>query len=165
MTILQELLRLKVHRENKAEMAVSVCRLALAEANRNRDKAQGALADYRRWSVAEESDWYGSICRQVVRVSQIHRLLEDVAELRRKEQELEATLEEFELARRRSETELHEARNGHRFASRAREKFVQLAAARTEELRLESERKEDVETEELYAFRKEREDWGDSCDA
>jgi type III secretion protein O len=165
MTIVQELLRLKVHREHKAEMAVSVCRQTLAEANRNRDKAREALADYRQWSVAEETNWYGRICRQVVRVGQIHQLLEDVAALRTKERELDATLEDSEQARQHSETELLAARDGHRQASRAREKFVRLAEAQSEELRLESERKEDAETEDLYALRKEREDWGDSGDA
>ncbi|THF57267.1 type III secretion system stalk subunit SctO [Pseudothauera rhizosphaerae] len=164
MSMLHELLRLKEHRENKAEMAVSGCRMALAEAVQQEETARGSLVEYRHWSVEQERGMYAAVCRRVVRARDLEWLREDVLMLRVKERDLEDVLHQREKQRDEADHRLQDAREVHRLASRVKEKFIQLVEVQSEEIRLESERKEDVEMEDLYAVRKEREDWGGGGD-
>ena len=137
--------------------------MAFAEAVRVEQKADRTLNDYRIWSDSHERELYAEVCRRVVRPRELEWLREDVSALRVKETTLECELTQAGKQRGAAEDELKTARNLHELATRAREKFVQLVGAEAEEIRLEAERKEDVETEDGYAARREREqedeDW------
>jgi len=164
MTMLNELLRLKVYREEKAEMGLARCRLALVEVRRRTDAARDALAGYRRWSTEHELGLYGALYGRLVRARDLEHLREDVVVLRLKERTLEESLEKVEVERGQAEVAVRESRAVHEQASRTREKFVQLVSVQSEEIRLEAERREDVELEDLYAIRRDREDWEGSED-
>jgi len=157
--MLNELLRLKRYREDKAEMAVSTCRFGLQEASRYREQAKASLIEYRSWSCEREREMYAEVCRRIVRLRDLEYLKEDVVGLHIKERSLEEQLATAKVKEEQADKALAEARQNHRTASRAREKFVQLVSVQAEEIRLEGERKEDVETEDLYAIRRDREDW------
>lgn len=157
--MLNELLRLKVYREGKAEMSLARCRLALAEVTKRTGQARDSLTDYQRWSTEEEQRLYGAVYGHMVRVRDLTYLREDVVILRHKERALRESLVKVEAERTQADTAVRESRVVHDQATRAREKFVQLVKQESEEIRLESERKEDVELEDLYAIRREREEW------
>ncbi len=159
MTMLDELLRLKVYRENKAELGLARCRLVLAEATRRTQEAEKSLEEFRRWSAEHELGLYGAMYRQLVRLRDLEHLREDVVILRVKERGLSESLEKIEAEREKADTAVHDSRKAHEQATRTREKFIQLVQVEVEELRLESERKEDSELEDLYAIRRDREDW------
>ncbi len=159
MTMLDELLRLKVYREEKAEMGLARCRFALAEVTRRTDRARDTLTGYQRWSVERELGLYGALYGRLVRARDLEHLREDVVVLRSKERTLKESLEKVEVEHGQAEVAARESRAVHEQASRTREKFVQLVSVQSEEIRLETERREDIELEELYVIRRDREDW------
>ena len=159
MTMLDELLRLKVYREDRAEMSLARCRLVLAEVTKRTDEARETLVSYRRWSAEHELGLYGAIYGSRVRVRDLEYLREDVVILRLRERTLDESLAKVETERVQADSAVRESRAVHERATRTREKFVQLVNVQSEEIRLETERKEEVELEDLYAIRRDREDW------
>ncbi len=164
MTMLDQLLRLKVYREDKAEMGLARCRLVRAEVVRRADAARQSLVDYRQWSAEHERGLYGAMYGRLVRLRDLEHLREDVVTLRVEERALDETLTKVEAERVQADTAVHESRVAHEQATRTREKFVQLVRVEAEETRLESERKEDIELEDLYAIRRDRDDWKERDD-
>lgn len=163
-TMLDELLELKEYREEKAEMRLARSRLVLAEVTRRTDEARTALVEYRRWSAEHEVGLYGALYGQLVRLRQLEHLREDVVILRMREHSLAESLTKVEGERTQADGAVREARTAHEQATRIREKFVQLVEAQSEEIRLEDERREDLELEDLYAIRRDREDWQENDD-
>jgi hypothetical protein len=159
MTMLNELLRLKVYREEKAEMGLARCRFALAEVGRRADESREALTGYQRWSAEHELGLFGAVYGRLVRARDLEHLREDVVVLRLKERTLQESLDTVEVEHGHAEVAVRESRAVHEQAGRIREKFVQLVSVQSEEIRLETERQEDIEMEELYTIRRDREDW------
>ncbi len=159
MTMLDELLHLKVYRENKAEMSLARCRLVLAEATQRTQEAQKSLVDFQHWSAEHELGLYGAMFGRLVRLRDLEHVREDVVILRVKERTLSESLVKIDAERATADTAVRDSRTVHEQATRTREKFVQLVQVEVEDLRLESERKEDSELEDLYAIRRDREDW------
>jgi type III secretion protein O len=164
MSMLNELLELKQYREDKAEMALARCRLSLAEVTKRKDQAHDALVSYQEWSVTHERDMYGAVYGRVVRPRDLENLREDVVMLRVKERTLNEALTKVETERTQADTAVRDSRTAHERATRTREKFVQLVEAQSEELRLEAERKEDLEMEDQHTGGRDREDWEDRDD-
>jgi type III secretion protein O len=153
MALLDELLRLKSHREDKASRALAADRAALAETERLERSAGDALEDYRAWAERHERELYAELCRRVVQPREIEWLKQDVAGLKTKESELEGLLAKAGERRGQAEQALARAREAHAQALRAREKFTRLLEAQAQAARLESERLEDVEAEDLQGTR------------
>ena len=164
MTMLNELLELKRYREDKAEMAVVRTRFALVAVTKRKDEAQQELVNYQKWSETHEQDMYGAVYGRVVRPRDLENLRQDVVMLRVKERALNEQLTQVEAERTQADTAVRDSRVVHERATRTREKFVQLVEVQSEEIRAEAERKEDVETEDLYAVARDREDWGERDD-
>ena len=153
--MLDELLHLKAWREGKAERALAERRGALVASARMADQAGASLADYRDWSARHELDLFANVRGRSVRPRDLERLREDVGALRVREGELEDLRVRAARHRDEAETALGQARDAHRTALKAREKFERLAAASAEEGRIEDERREDVETEDRGTNRRE----------
>ena len=164
MTMLNELLNLKRYRQDKAEMVLVKCRLALAEVSKRKDDAQEALESYQQWSEDHERGMYGAVYGRVVRPRDLENLRLDVVMLRVKERVLNEALTKVETERTQADTAVRDSRVAHERASRTREKFVQLVEAQSEEIRIEAERQEDVEQEDLHSIRRDREDWEERDD-
>ncbi|WP_129781704.1 type III secretion system stalk subunit SctO [Peristeroidobacter soli] len=164
MTVLNELLGLKRYREDKAEMALARSRLALSEVTKRKEEAQRALVSYQQWSETHEREIYGAVYGRIVRPRDLEHLREDVVMLRVKERALNETLTNVEAERTQADTAVRDSRTAHERATRTREKFVQLVEAQSEEIRVEAERKEDVELEDLYSVTRDREDWEERDD-
>jgi hypothetical protein len=158
-TVLDDLLRLKVYREDKAELGLARSRFALAEVTRRNDEARDTLTRYQDWSAEHEQGLYGAVYGRFVRPRDLEYLREDVVILRLKERSLTESLAAIDTERTQADSTVREARGVHEQATRTREKFVRLVEAQSEEIRLEDERKEDVEMEDLYSTRRDREDW------
>src|ERR1700683_5041113 len=102
-TMLDELLRLKVYREDKAEMNLAKSRFVLAEATRRSDEARETLTQYRRWSGEQEVGLYGSLYGRFVRLRQLEHLREDLVILRMKERTLAESLTKVEGERKQAD--------------------------------------------------------------
>ena len=155
MGMLDELLHLKAWREGKAERALAERRTALAASDRMASQAVASLADYRDWSARHELELFANVRGRAVRPRDLERLREDVGALRVREGELEDLRQRAARHRDEADAALGQARDAHRTALKAREKFERLAAASAEEGRLEDERREDVETEDRGTIRRE----------
>jgi hypothetical protein len=154
MALLDELLRLKSHREDKASRAVAADRAALAETERLEQAAGESLNDYRAWAEGHERERYEELCKRVVQPREIEWLRQDVAGLRHKETELEGLLAKAAERRGEAEQALARSREAHAQALRACEKFTRLAEVQAESERREAERLEDVEAEDLQGTRR-----------
>lgn len=164
MTMLNSLLELKRYREGKAEMALAKSRLELAEVTKRKDDAQDALVSYQKWSENHEKDMYGAVYGRVVRPRDLENLRLDVVALRIKERALNETLTKVETERTQADVVVRDSRAAHERATRSRTKFVQLVDAQSEEFRIEAERQEDAELEDLHSTRRDREDWEERDD-
>ncbi len=164
MGMLDELLRLKVYRQDKAEMSLARCRLVFAEVMQRMQQAQQSLEDFQRWSAEHESGLYGAMYGRLVRPRDLEHVREDVVMLRVQERSLSESLTKVNTECTQAETAVRESRGVHELAMRSREKFVQLVRVEAEEFALESERKEDLELEDLYTIRRDREDWDEHDD-
>jgi type III secretion protein O len=164
MTVLDELLRLKRYREDKAEMLLARRRLELADMRRRAEESQEALDHYRRWSVEHERELYGALYGHTVRPKVLENLRDDVVMLRVKERSLMDEAKRLDADVGQADAAFRDSRAAHQQASRVREKFVQLVLAQSEELRVEAERKEDGELEELYGAPRERDEWEEAVD-
>ncbi len=162
--MLVELLRIKTHREDKAEMNLVKSRLVLVEVSRRADEARESLTQYQRWSAEHELSLYGAMYGRRVRPRDLELLREDVVILRTKERSLADSFTKVDGERQEADKTVREARATHEQATRTREKFVQLVNAQTEEIRLEDERKEDLEMEDLHTGRRDRDDWEEPDD-
>ncbi len=161
MTVLDELLGLKMYREGKAEMGLARSRLSLAEVTRRTEEARNALTDYQRWSAEHELSLYGALYKRQVRLRDLEYLREDVVILRVKERALSESVTKVEAERQQADSAVRDARIVHEQATRTREKFVQLVEVQSVEIRLEDERKEDAEIEDLFTGRRGRDDQED----
>lgn len=149
MDTLHALMRMKTHREQKAGRVVADDRRALAEADGRVGTASAALDDYRDWSATHERERYAAVCRRVVRPRELEWLREDIAALKVREGELVQLHHKAEEGAAAARGQLASSREVHRAASRACEKFANLLEADGEAARRESERVEDLETEDL----------------
>lgn len=164
MSVFKELLAIKEFRQNKAEMAVSRSRLAVAESNANRDAMDRRLTEFRTHAEQLERDWYKDLCARIVKLADIEDVQLSVSQLRQKERVHEEALEAAEKARQQATEKLHADVEQLNIASRLREKFVELADAHAVEVDREAERKEDLELEEVAGIAREREEWGSGSD-
>ncbi|WP_174999256.1 type III secretion system stalk subunit SctO [Rugamonas aquatica] len=157
--MLEQILRVKRHREEKAEMAVASGRSVLAEAARRSELAGVALTQYQQWSAQRERSMYADLCQRVVAPRELQWLREDVASLRETEREKQELLAKAELQREQAEDDLREARNRLALAVRTRQKFIELVAAEDDLLRHESERGDEIETDDNHVAGRERDNW------
>lgn len=165
MSMFGELLRIKRHRESRAEQEVARAGGELASRAAAREAAETALADYRDWAQRRERELYRDLCSRQVRLRDIEDAQFSVVELRGGERAKEAELDAAEKARQEAAAQLDRARVGHRDAVRMKEKFVELVQNFDQERLAELQRLEDLEMEEVRITRAdedEREQWDQS---
>jgi type III secretion protein O len=161
-TVFDELLRIKSFREAEAAKEVGRRRTALDLAAAQRDKADKALDEYRRWSAERERQLYQAIIDQLVQLRDLDRLKGQVLDMREKERLMVEQLAEARKAVEAARAALEQARLGHMAAFKGRQKFTELSGVLIEELRREAARREDVEMEEFTGRRAEAEEAGDA---
>jgi type III secretion protein O len=159
-----ELVRIKVFRESKAEMEVARARSELTVAIQALADAKAALTDYCAWSLNHEREMYAEFCKKLVKPREIEWLREDVLLLRGKERELDAAVATADAQRGRAEEGVRVARGHHADATRNREKFDEVAKGIAADALVEAMRREESELEDLYAIRRDKDEWGDGSD-
>ncbi|MFC4160046.1 type III secretion system stalk subunit SctO [Chitinimonas lacunae] len=160
MSMFGEMLRIKRHRESRAEQEVLRAGGELASAVAAREQAETTLRDYRDWALRRERELYQALCEKPVRLRDIEDVQFSVVELRGGERSRQEALDHAEKARVNAAEQLDRARNGHRDAVRMKEKFVELVQNFDQERLAELQRLEDLEMEEVRAVRNdEDEQW------
>ena len=149
MNVLDELLRIKEFREEKAEMESSRAKLALDEATGRLDETRRAREDYRDWWVQHEQRLYADLCSRAVRLADIDDVSLEVDQMRERMREHDQAVSEAEELRKAALERRNEAREAHRDATRKREKFSELSRLAEADWLVELARAEDLEMEEV----------------
>ena len=159
MSILRDLLAIKTFREHQAESALRQQRQALADADAARAQAQELLQRLLREGHAMELSLYRELCARLVRLREIEDVQLTVAGLRQRESAQQEALDAAERAVSAQQERLDAARAAQQEAARQKSKFVDLARDFSAAELRESERREDLEMEEVASLARDREDW------
>jgi hypothetical protein len=157
MKIIDDLLRIKTHRERHAESRLAQASRALREAIEAVQDAQDRLDQAHADHDAREKALYEDLFSRLVQLGDL-----DLARVEL--EQMHAVIKEYELAvdaaeddRSKAEDEREEMRLLYRDAFRAREKYAELSLqARTESQRV-AQYKEDMELEEVVIRRPDEE--------
>lgn len=146
---LQELVKVRQHREEQASEALLRAQRALADARQALAAAEKTLADYIQWRIAEERKMLDGLMRRVLRLGEISDVRQEIALLRDREFELMDTVRKAEAAVTKAEQLVAEARARQAQAVRDLEKLLEHRTLWAEEERREQEKMEERELEDL----------------
>ena len=164
MAMIDELLFIKQFREKKAEKEFQNARLALAEAKKAEETATQTLNAFQLQAELDELAWYRDLCARVVKPREIADVQEDVAMLRATEQMHANVLQKAEQQHASALAAQVQANLLMREASKAREKFTELASNYHLIEAKEAERKEELELEEVSGNIRKKDDWAVEAD-
>ena len=153
MNVLKDLLRIKIFREEKAELAVARARRHLLDMDKALDDARRALDDHLKACEAKEKSMYKELCSRLVLVKDIDEVTLDVKLMQEASTELEKKIEKAKEDRAQAAEAVEVSRQVHRDAVRMREKFTELVKTVDEERDAELLRLEDLELEEAAGSR------------
>jgi type III secretion protein O len=151
--VLKNLLRIKIYREEKAELAVARARHHLRNMDKALDDARRALDDHLQACKKKEKAMYQELCSRLVLVKEIDEVTLDVKLMQEASAALEKKIEEAKEARTQAAESVEISLQVHRDAVRMREKFMELTKAVDEERAAELLRFEDLELEEAASSR------------
>ena len=149
MNLFDQLLPIKERRENNAARKVVAQRLALQEAETERDSAQRRLDDYHEYANTQEGRIFKALFERPVKLRDIEDAHAQVLAMRAKETDHREALQAAEAERVAHEKQLETDRTAHRFAVRKRDKFVDLADVFNQEVRAQAEYAAEAEIEEV----------------
>jgi type III secretion protein O len=164
MVYLDELLSIKSFREQQADASLQVARTVLSDAHRGEQQRERELSEFQTFARREEDKLYRHILARPVKVSDIHRLHEDLAILRATEAQHQSELARARQSREAAQQRHHEAQDAARDARTTREKFTELVDRHHAGVSRAAERREELEFEELAGIVREREQWSEEPD-
>ncbi len=153
MDVINDLLRIKIFREQKAERTLALAKQQLRLAERGVYDAKATLKDFRVESARREAELYAELCTRVVLIREIDSVQIDVQLMREHEEELLQDLAKAEAVRDEAAEKEREAREQHALAVRMREKFSEIAKAVEDERQFELSMLEELEIEEAAEVR------------
>lgn len=162
MSFFKELLSIKTFRESKAELNVGRQCVVHVEAVAAHAEAERTLLSYQDYVYRRERDLYADLCTRVVRQRAIEEVQMAVVFMREQEQARHKAVEQAERDKQAQAQRLADLRVVHKDATKAKEKFVELAQVYADEKVKEFERKEDAELEEVAELRRDRIEWDES---
>lgn len=158
MSMMDQLLYIKSFRESQAQTKMQRCRADYLEAQAREQAAREALERFVAQAREDEARWYRELCDRLVKLSDIESVQQDIAILRAGEvahqDEVKEKLVQTEAAR----DALSASTLALREASAARNKFEELRRRERDAYARESERREELELEEVAGNRRDREE-------
>jgi hypothetical protein len=146
---LQDMVRVRQHREEQASEAVARARRALVEAEKALLAAQIKLAEYAVWRVEEEKRRLDALMRRLLKLGELSDARQEIAALREHEYTLMDVVKRAEAAVVEAQARVDEARQRHAQAVRDLEKLLEHRTIWQTETARETERAEDLELEEF----------------
>ncbi|PTY07828.1 hypothetical protein DB347_06275 [Opitutaceae bacterium EW11] len=147
--LLQDLVRVRQHREEQASEAVARARRLLTEAQAALARSKQELANYTVWRTGEERRLLDGLMRRVLRLGELSDTRQEILLLREREFEFVDRVKQSETAVAKAESFLEECRAKHAQAVRELEKLLEHRTLWQRESALEAERAEDLELEEF----------------
>lgn len=144
-----ELLKIKVHREQTAAQALRRQQYRVEQQAQAAQQARNEAAQFHEHRIRQEQQLFAEIKGQLVALHAIETMNQNVAALREREALLEARIVEEEKRLQDEQKALEEVRRQHIAAVRAREKFNQFVEAQRAVERRERMMQEEAELEEI----------------
>lgn len=144
-----DILKIKVHKEERALSFVETCREQLAAAEQAVIDGQKTLEDYKVFRQKEKVRLFEKVQNEQVSMQKIDKLNRDIADLKAQELEHIKRLEELRQAVQKAKQTLEQARVDHKQAQLAVQKYEEIKIVVDEEQRAEKQMREEVEQEDL----------------
>jgi hypothetical protein len=152
--LLQDLVFVREHREEKAGKAVSMARRVVVEAEQLVARREKELEDFKVWRAAEETRLMDSIMLKPVKLGDISDMRLEIAGMREKELDYMDLLRKAEGDLDKAREALEAARRAHIKATQELEKLVEHRQLWQREQALEEERQADLELEDFISPKK-----------
>jgi DNA repair exonuclease SbcCD ATPase subunit len=146
---LEDLVRVRQHREEQASEAMVRARRRLKEAQDAHLQAQKDLAEYTVWRVMEERRKLDGLMQRVLKLGEISDVRAEIALLREREFEFVDRVKKAEAAVSKAEEHLQDCRAKHAQAVRELEKLLEHKTTWQREDAVETERAEEAELEDF----------------
>ena len=156
MHVLNDLLRIKKFREDKAEMALARAKASLHESEMHLEKSKLTLQNFVIEAKRKEQALFSDLLIRLVKLKDIDSVALDMSLIKEETVKLEENLAKAKDARQLAQDASDEAKIIHLEAVRMREKFSELVNISHEEILFESQRLEDLELEEAGSSRHSR---------
>jgi type III secretion protein O len=153
MDVVQDLLRIKLFREQQAERALLKARAELAEATEHLKQRQVAMKEFSEESIQREKSLYADLCSRLVFLKDIENVRIDIDLMKEKAIELKNQVDAADQKRNECIEREAAALLVHIHAVRAREKFDELLKSFKEEVDAVNNHKEELEMEEAASVR------------
>lgn len=146
---LQDLLRVRKFREDRAASEVGAAKRAQEECAAVEERKRKESAEYKTWREKRENVLYDGVLGREVRVGELENLKTDVLALREKELLMEQAVLEAQAAERKASETLKQARREHSIKVKDRRKIEEHRKAWIAAEHLVEERAADAEMEEV----------------
>jgi type III secretion protein O len=149
MEVIKDLVRIKIFREEKAELAMLKAKTKLLHAEEALDNARKVLRKHKEDCIAREKELYDDLCTRLVLLKDINSVTLDVQLMAEETTRLDEDVEKYKEARDVASEDLAAAKAVHRDAVQMRQKFMEVKDVIDAEKLAELMRKEDLEMEEV----------------
>lgn len=149
MGILDQLMKIKDFRENRAQVAVQVERVSMERKANARDRAADQLDAFRGHLAEREAELFRGLMGQAVQVRDIQEVRHEIGELRSQERGLAGVLDRAVSDCENQRKALETAKSDFRLAMDCCEKFRGLVDADHTQKAWDSERLEESDGEEV----------------
>ena len=153
MDVIKDLVRIKIFREEKAELAMLKAKTKLLSAEEDLDNARKVLRKHKEDCIEREKALYDDICTRIVLLKDINSVTLDIQLMAEETTRLDEIVEKSKEARDVASEELAAAKAVHRDAVQMRQKFTEIKDVIDAEKLAEFMRKEDLEMEEVSSKR------------
>lgn len=153
MEVINDLVRIKIFREEKAELEMLKAKAKLIEAEQVLDNARKVLRKHKEDSIKREKDLYDDLCTRLVLMKDINSVTLDIQLMAEETTRLDEIVEKSKEERDVASENLSVAKGLHRDAVQMRQKFTEIKEVIDTEKRDELIRKEDLELEEVASKR------------
>ena len=149
MEVINDLVRIKIFREEKAELAMLKAKAKLISTEEILDNARKVLRKHKDNCITREKELYDDLCRRLVLLKDINSVTLDVQLMAEETTRLDEEVEKSKEARDVASEDLAAAKAVHRDAVQMRQKFMEVKDVIDAEKLAELMRKEDLEMEEV----------------
>jgi type III secretion protein O len=153
MEVIKDLVRIKIFREEQAELAMLKAKTKLLSAEEALDNARKVLRQHKEDCIAREKELYDDLCRRLVLLKDINSVTLDIQLMTEETTRLDEIVEKSKELRDVASEDLAAAKAVHRDAVQMRQKFTEIKEVIDAEKLAELTRKEDIEMEEVSTKR------------
>ena len=147
--IFEDLIDIRTLREDRASQEAALKRTALEQALALVEQYKRELEEYRHWRIGARERLYDQVIKHVIRLQDLDRLKEALAQLDEKESLHLERIRTAEKAAEEARQAAEAAREAWRKAQASVEKLEEHREIWFEEAKIEEARREDVEMEEF----------------